>query len=169
MSGTYVPPSRRNAAKTMPLSADNFPTLSTREYVSSAASANSFAALADDWSRQEVEDKAEREVRNESEKHRKERAEAEKRSVVSLRREHSSNEARAYAANEVAPDAARATDDGWTVVEKKKKRRELTLEEQIEWKQNYEAEQAKQEVAASVWAPGDHRSDDWSHRDRRAL
>jgi len=172
MSGTYVPPSRRNAASSnktsVPLTNEYFPQLSTRTPTTlPTKSGISFSALASEWNEKDEEEAVERNIQEESTKN---RADAEKRTFVPLRREYNNPEPYIYSAEEDDTGALLPTpvDDGWKTVEKKKKK-EWTLEEQIERKQFYEEEQAKKEAEASVWTSGEHRSDDWSHRDRRTL
>ena len=172
MSGTYVPPSRRNAASlnktSVPITNEYFPQLSTRTpTILPTKSAISFSALASEWNEKDQEEAVERDIQEESTKN---RADAEKRAFVPLRREYNNREPYIYSGEDEDTGALLPSpaDDGWKTVEKKKKK-EWTVEEQIERKQLYEEEQAKKEAEASVWTTGEHRSDDWSHRDRRTL
>ena len=172
MSGKYVPPSRRNAAPpnniTTSLSNDNFPVLSTHSpTIPSTKSGISFSALASEWNEKDEEDAAENRNREEAARN---RADAEKTSFFPLRREYNNPEPYIY---EVEEDdtrvlLAKAEDDGWKTIEKKA-RKQWTYEEQMERKRKFEDAEAKMYDESSVWTSGDHRSDDWSHRDRRAV
>lgn len=176
MSGTYVPPSRRNAASSnktsVPLTNEYFPQLSTRTpTILPTKSGISFSALASEWNEKDEEDAVERTIQEDSARNYAERADADKRTFVPLRRDYNNPEPYIYSAEDEDTSGlvpTPADDDGWKTVEKKKKK-EWTLEEQIERKQLYEEEQAKKEAEVSVWTSGEHRSDDWSHRDRRTL
>jgi hypothetical protein len=176
MSEKYIPPSRRNAASsnktTVSLETQNFPSLSTKTAtVAPTKSGISFSALASEWNEKEVEDESERKSREEFEKNRAERAEADsRRAFVPLRREYNNPEPYVYAVEE---DDARvlvdkASDDGWKTVDKKA-RKQWSYEEQMERKRKFEEAEARMYDDSSVWNSGEHRSDDWSHRDRRTL
>jgi len=175
MSGKYIPPSRRNAASanktTMPIPDDYFPPLSAHSRtIAPTKSGVSFSALASDWNEKDIEEESERKSREGFEKNRAERAEAEKRTFAPLRREYNNPEPYVYAVDEddtrVLLD--KAADDGWKVVDKKA-RKQWSYEEQMERKRKFEEAEARMYEDSSVWNSGEHRSDDWSHRDRRTL
>ena len=177
MSDKYIPPSRRNAAAsnktTVSLDTQNFPTLSNKTpTLPPTKSGISFSALASEWNEKELEDKNERDTREELEKNRAERAEAEsRRTFAPLRREYNTPEPYVYAVEEEDDSRAlveKASDDGWKTVDKKA-RKQLSYEENMERKRKFEEAEARMYDDSSVWNSSEHRSDDWSHRDRRTL
>jgi hypothetical protein len=176
MSGKYVPPSRRNAVSTnasaIPIQNEYFPPLSTNtRTIAPTKSGISFSALASEWNEKDVEDETERKSREEFEKNRAERADADtKRAFASLRREYNNPEPYVYAVDEDDAGALldKVTDDGWKTVDKKTKK-QWSYEEQMERRRKFEEAEARMNEDSSVWQSGEHRSEDWSHRDRRTL
>lgn len=176
MSGKYVPPSRRNldssSKTTMPIQNEYFPALTTHSRtIAPTKSGVSFSALASEWNEKDIEEENERKSHEEFEKNRVERAEADnKRAFVPLRREYNNPEPYVYAVEEEDTRVLldKASDDGWKTVDKKA-RKQWSYEEQMERKRKFEEAEARMNDDSSVWQSGEHRSDDWSHRDRRTL
>jgi len=167
MSGKYIPPSRRNNASsnktTIPIQNEYFPPLSTQTpTILPTKSGISFSALASEWNEKEVNEETARKDREEQD--------GGKRAFVPLLREYNNPEPYVYAVEEeetgTIPD--KVADDGWKTVDKKA-RKQLSYEEQLERRRKFQEAEAQMYDDSSVWTSGDHRSDDWSHRDRRAV
>lgn len=168
-----MPPSRRNQKqeipKTVTFNADSFPDLSSNIPTQNPLKlAKSFSSLATEWKEKEVEDTMERQLKEDTAKHLAERESADKRTIVALHRDYKNPEPYIYGTYE-SEDAPLipVQDEGWKVIEKKR-RKEWTLEEQIERKQLFEQEEMRMKAEEeSVWASTTHRNEDWDHRDRR--
>ena len=170
MSGKYIPPSRRNAASSStPVQNDYFPALSAHSRTSAPAKAGvSFSALASEWNEKDRDDEIQRKSREEFEKNRAERAEADSRTFVSLRREYNNSEPYVYPVDHDDTRVLIPPSDEWKTVNKKL-RKQWSYEEQLERKQKFEEAEARMYEDSSVWQAGDHRSEEWNHRDRRIL
>jgi hypothetical protein len=174
MSGKYIPPSRRNiASSNTPIENQYFPPLSTHtRTIAPSKSGVSFSTLASQWSEKDRDDEMERKSKEEFEKIRAERAEADsRRTFVPLRREYNNPEPYIYSVSDEDTRAGitdNTSSDEWKTVDKKA-RKQLSYEEEVERKTKFEEAEARMYEDSSVWQSGEHRSEDWSHRDRRTL
>lgn len=172
MSSTYVPPHMRKRVHNTEkkeekiLTPDNFPALSGSALVRSDAlnwskTKTSFAALARDWSDQSEHEKQQREIQEARERARIERENMEKRLHFSYSGQFDGVESDYELPEE---HEIQQVDDEWNVVDRKKYKPELTIEEKLAKQERLEKEEQQQkEYEESVWA-----TEQWDYRDRRS-
>lgn len=190
-SAKYVPPSMRNRGNNreapswfreedarkkkeeerkkngMVNTEENFPSLSASPSKSNNQWKSSFAALATEWNEHDEEEKVNRQIREDKDRREHQRRLAEERNVVTLRRrDNYFEEDYNVGPSTYMTDHTEANDDEWTVIQHKKPKAELTLEEQIERDRKREEEERKIQED-SVW--DNSNGDEWDYRDRRAV
>lgn len=169
-SNKYVPPALRNREvvrneKKIVQTEENFPSLSARLPIVNNKWKSSFAALATEWNEHEEEEKVNRQLREDKDRRETQRRLAEERNVVTLRRRTSLHQEEYDTSPSTYINDATNEDD-WTVIDRKKLKPELSLEEKVERDQKREEEERKAQES-SVWDNAN--PDDWDYRDRRAV
>ena len=170
MSRNYIPPHIRNRIqKTEPkkevnLSSENFPSLGGNLVRSNAGNFNktkSFASLARDWNEHSEEEKLQREIHEIREQSRVQRDITDRRSHFTYYKQDEDVESN-YDVYENQVESPKK--DEWELVDNKKYRPELTVEQKIEREDKEEQEERQQkEKEDSVW-----NTEQWDYRDRRS-
>lgn len=190
MTSKYIPPSRRNRDKRPQWLREeeekkarmeeeyrnglidndkNFPSLSVKTTAQATPFKTSFASLATEWNEIEEEAKMNRELRAEKERRDNEKRMAEIRNYVPLHKQYHDgrNELIVEDYDDMSPPTETVDDDGWTIIEKRKPKKELTIEEKLLRDERRELEEQANREDESVWNFAGN--DDWDYRDRRAV